>query len=171
MESNTFSNVFKTGIIGLVTECYDTIFSLRWMVVLAIILIITDLWFGISASKVKKIEIRKSRAGRRTMNKIIDYLCYIMLGAVIGKALGEPYGLDPVVLSTSIMILCYCFEVDSIYNHICILHGIEKKYSIWAIFWKLITFRFKSVSEAFSEMKVQVKEHKANKEKTNEDLL
>ena len=87
MESNSFNTLFKTGIIGFTAECYAIVFDLRWMILLAFVLIIADFLFGISASKLQGIEIRKSRAGRRTLNKVIDYLCYILLGAVIGKAI------------------------------------------------------------------------------------
>lgn len=168
MESNSFNTLFKTGIIGFTAECYAIVFDLRWMILLAFVLIIADFWFGISASKLQGIEIRKSRAGRRTLNKVIDYLCYIVLGAVIGKAIGEPYGLNPITVSITIMILCYCFEIDSIYNHICVLHGVQKRYSIWSIIWKLITFKFKDVGEAFQDMRNQSKDFKNNK---NEDTL
>ena len=168
MESNSFNTLFKTGIIGFIAECYAIVFDLRWMILLAFVLIIADFWFGISASKLQGIEIRKSRAGRRTLNKVIDYLCYILLGAVIGKAIGEPYGLNPITVSITIMILCYCFEIDSIYNHICVLHGVQKRYSIWSIIWKLITFKFKDVGEAFQDMRNQSKDFKNNK---NEDTL
>ena len=168
MESNSFNTLFKTGIIGFTAECYAIVFDLRWMILLAFVLIIADFWFGISASKLQGIEIRKSRAGRRTLNKVIDYLCYILLGAVIGKAIGEPYGLNPITVSITIMILCYCFEIDSIYNHICVLHGVQKRYSIWSIIWKLITFKFKDVGEAFQDMRNQSKDFKNNK---NEDTL
>lgn len=168
MESNSFNTLFKTGIIGFTAECYAIVFDLRWMILLAFVLIIADFWFGISASKLQGIEIRKSRAGRRTLNKVIDYLCYILLGAVIGKAIGEPYGLNPITVSITIMILCYCFEIDSIYNHICVLHGVQKRYSIWSIIWKLMTFKFRDVGEAFQDMRNQSKDFKNNK---NEDTL
>lgn len=168
MESNSFNTLFKTGIIGFTAECYAIVFDLRWMILLAFVLIIADFWFGISASKLQGIEIRKSRAGRRTLNKVIDYLCYILLGAIIGKAIGEPYGLNSITVSITIMILCYCFEIDSIYNHICVLHGVQKRYSIWSIIWKLITFKFKDVGEAFQDMRNQSKDFKNNK---NEDTV
>lgn len=168
MESNSFNTIFKTGIIGFTSECYAIIFDLRWMILLAFILILSDFWFGISVSRMQGIKVRKSRAGRRTLNKVIDYLCYVLLGAVIGKAIGDPYGLNPITVSITIMILCYCFEIDSIYNHICELHGVKKRYSIWAILWKLITFKFKDVGEAFQDMKNQSKDFKNNK---NEDTV
>lgn len=168
MESNSFSTIFKTGIIGFTSECYAIIFDLRWMILLAFVLILSDFWFGISVSRMQGIEVRKSRAGRKTLNKVIDYLCYVLLGAVIGKAIGDPYGLNPITVSITIMILCYCFEIDSIYNHICELHGVKKRYSIWVILWKLITFKFKDVGEAFQDMMNQSKDFKNNK---NEDTV
>lgn len=164
MESNSFSTIFKTGIIGFTSESYAIIFDLRWMILLAFVLILSDFWFGISVSRMQGIEVRKSRAGRRTLNKVIDYLCYVLLGAVIGKAIGDPYGLNPITVSITIMTLCYCFEIDSIYNHICELHGVKKRYSIWAILWKIITFKFKDVGEAFQDMRNQSKDFKNNKD-------
>lgn len=165
----TTQSLFKTSMIGLFGECTQILYDLRWMILLAIILILSDLWFGISASRVQGIAIRKSRAGRRTLNKLVDYICYILLGAVIGKAIGEPYGVDPIVVSITVMILCYCFEIDSIYGHICEIHGIKKRYSIWRILFKLLTLKFKDVGEAFKDMSEQKNQFKNTKD--NEDVL
>lgn len=165
----TTQTLFKTSTIGLFGECTQIIYDLRWMILLAIILILSDLWFGISASRVQGIAIRKSRAGRRTLNKLVDYICYILLGAVIGKAIGEPYGVDPIVVSITVMVICYCFEVDSIYGHICEIHGIKKRYSIWRILFKLLTLKFKDVGEAFKDMSEQKNQFKNTKD--NEDVL
>lgn len=165
----TTQSLFKTSIIGLFGECTQIIYDLRWMILLAIILILSDLWFGISASRVQDIVIRKSRAGRRTLNKIVDYICYVLLGAVLGKAIGEPYGMNPIVVSITVMVICYCFEVDSIYGHICEIHGIKKRYSIWRILFKLLTLKFKDVGEAFKDMSEQKNQFKNTKD--NEDVL
>lgn len=165
----TTQSLFKTSMIGLFGECTQILYDLRWMVLLAIILILSDLWFGISASRVQGIVIRKSRAGRRTLNKLVDYICYILLGAVLGKAIGEPYGMNPIVVSITVMIICYCFEVDSIYGHICEIHGIKKRYSIWRILFKLLTLKFKDVGEAFKDMSEQKNQFKNTKD--NEDVL
>lgn len=165
----TTQSLFKTSMIGLFGECTQIIYDLRWMILLAIILILSDLWFGISASRVQDIVIRKSRAGRRTLNKLVDYICYILLGAVLGKAIGEPYGMNPIVVSITVMVICYCFEVDSIYGHICEIHGIKKRYSIWRILFKLLTLKFKDVGEAFKDMSEQKNQFKNTK--NNEDVL
>lgn len=165
----TTQSLFKTSMIGLFGECTQIIYDLRWMILLAIILILSDLWFGISASRVQDIVIRKSRAGRRTLNKLVDYICYILLGAVLGKAIGEPYGMNPIVVSITVMVICYCFEVDSIYGHICEIHGIKKRHSIWRILFKLLTLKFKDVGEAFKDMSEQKNQFKNTKD--NEDVL
>lgn len=165
----TTQSLFKTSMIGLLGECTQILYDFRWMILLAVILILSDLWFGISASRVHSIAIRKSRAGRRTLNKLVDYICYILLGAVIGKAIGEPYGVDPMVVSITVMILCYCFEIDSIYGHICEIHGIKKQYSIWKIIFKLFTFKFSELGEAFRDMAEQKNNFKNTK--NNENVL
>ena len=162
----TTQSLFKTFTVGILGECTQILYDLRWMIILAIILILSDLWFGLSASRLQKIEIRKSSAGRRTLNKIVDYICYVLLGAVLGKAIGEPYGMNPIVVSITVMVICYRFEVDSIYGYICEIHGIKKRYSIWRILFKLLTFKFKDVGEAFKNMKNQFKNTK-----DNEDVL
>ena len=67
------------------------------------------------------------------------------------------------------MVICYCFEVDSIYGHICEIHGIKKRYCIWRILFKLLTLKFKDVGEAFKDMSEQKNQFKNTKD--NEDVL
>ena len=71
-------------------EALTALFDLRWMIVLIVILVIADFWFGISESHLNKEEIRFSRACRRTANKLTDYFTYLIIGVVIGFAIGEP---------------------------------------------------------------------------------
>lgn len=73
------------GTMGM--ECITAIYDLRWMIVLIVVLIVADFWFGLSESLFKHEEFRFSRAGRRTCNKLVDYLTYLLLGAVIGLAI------------------------------------------------------------------------------------
>ena len=151
-ETSTTSIVSKGFTVAFATECFQFLYDLRWMILLAFILIIADFWFGMNASKLKGIPIRKSRAGRRTFNKIIDYICYLLMGAVLGKAIGEPYGLDPLV-----------------YGHICTLHGVEKRYSIWKILWSIVTLKFNNLSEAFKDMSEQSRNYKQSKNNSNNE--
>lgn len=150
-------SAIKASIIGFLSEWQGLIWELRWMVTLAFILILSDLWFGISDSKYKDIPIKFRTAFKRTFNKIIDYTCYVLVGAVLGKAIAEPYGINPTVSAITIMIFCYGFELDSIYGHICSLHDLDKKYSIWELIWFLVTFRFMRFGNAFKDIREQIK--------------
>ena len=89
--------------------------------------------------------------------------------AVLGKAIGEPYGLDPLVVSITVLVVCYGFEVDSIYGHICTLHGVEKRYSIWKILWSIVTLKFNNLSEAFKDMSEQSRNYKQSKNNSNNE--
>ena len=159
---NDFNNnvAVKTAIIGFLAEWQSLLYDMRWMITLALILIIADLWFGVSASKHRGEEIRRSRAGRRTFNKLVDYLCYIFIGVAIGKAIAEPYGVDPIITAITAMVLCYCFEIDSIYGHILELHNIKVKYSIWKLLAFILTLRFKQFASAIEDISKQYENNK-----------
>jgi hypothetical protein len=161
MDTNTTTNTaVKTTIIGFLAEWQGLLYSMRWMITLALVLILADLWFGVSASKHRGEKIRRSRAGRRTFNKIIDYLCYIFIGVTIGKAIAEPYGVDPIITAITAMVLCYCFEIDSIYGHILELHNIKVKVSIWKLLAYILTLRFKQFATVIEDINKQYKDNK-----------
>ena len=148
----------KIMIMPMTVEFMDMFYNLRWMIGLAVVLIIADFWFGINESKYLNKPIRRSRACRRTFNKFIDYILYISMGALLGKAFGTPFGWDPIVISAIVMILCYGFEIDSIYGHICVIHDIKTHISIWKILFMIITLRFKSLQNILNDMANQVTE-------------
>nr|DAE96634.1 MAG TPA: holin [Caudoviricetes sp.] len=157
----------KVMIMPMTVEFIEMFHNLRWMIGLAMVLIIADFWFGINESKYLHKPIRRSRACRRTFNKFIDYILYISMGALLGKAFGTPFGWDPMVISAIVMILCYGFEIDSIYGHICVIHGIKTHISIWKILFMIITLRFKSLQNILNDMANQVTEQTKNN-KNNE---
>lgn len=160
MDTNTTTNTaVKTTIIGFLAEWQGLLYSMRWMITLALVLILADLWFGVSASKHRGEKIRRSRAGRKTFNKIIDYLCYIFIGVTIGKAIAEPYGVDPIITAITAMVLCYCFEIDSIYGHILELHNIKVKVSIWKLLAYILTLRFKQFATVIEDINKQYKDN------------
>lgn len=75
-------------------EFYALMWDMRWLMLLSIVLVVADLWYGISKARRRKEEVRISRAIRRTLIKIGDYICVIILAAVLGKAIGQPLGID-----------------------------------------------------------------------------
>lgn len=158
----------KTTVIGFLAEWQGLLHEMRWMITLAIILILTDLWFGIRAAKHRGEKVRRSRAGRRTFNKVVDYLCYIFIGVTIGKAIAEPYGVDHFVTAITAMILCYGFEIDSIYGHILELHNIKIKYSIWKLIAFILTLRFKQFTSAIEDISKQYENNNNTKKEEND---
>lgn len=161
MLNTTSSNTaVKTTIIGFLAEWQGLLYNMRWMIFLALVLILGDLWFGVRASKYRGEVVRRSRAGRRTFNKVVDYLCYIFIGVTIGKAIAEPYGVDPIITAITAMVLCYGFEIDSIYGHILELHNIKVKYSIWKLLAFILTLRFKQFASAIEDISKQYENNK-----------
>lgn len=162
-----FSITFKSAIVSFLAEWYGFIWDLRWMIVFGILLVIGDFWFGISESKYKKRKITWSNARNKTLVKSVDYLCYITIGIALGKAIAQPYGLDPLVVATTMLLICYMFELNSIYKHICILHEVEPKYDLWDFSYMLITFKFKKFGIEFKEIIDQIRSTRESRNRKN----
>lgn len=138
------------GTMGM--ECITAIYDLRWMIVLIVVLIVADFWFGLSESLFRHEEFRFSRAGRRTCNKLVDYLTYLLLGAVIGLAIFEPLNITTHTVTAAVGLGFGClWEVDSIVGHVCALHGVKTKFSIKRLIISLLKRKNKDVGEAIEE--------------------
>lgn len=144
-----FSIVFKSTMVSFLAEWYGFLWGLRWMIVFGILLIIGDFWFGISESKYKRRKIVWAEARSKTLIKGVDYLCYITIGIALGKAIAQPYGLDPLVVATTLLLVCYMFELNSIYKHICVIHEVTPKYDLWDFLLMIVTFKFKKFGIEF----------------------
>ena len=136
---------FTWGIMG--NEALEAVQDLRWMIVLIIILIIADFRFGRRESKkrheeavkvgnntlAKLTEFRTSRAIRRTFNKFVDYMTWLLMACVLGLAITEPNGWCSHVLCAGIVMLvpCVC-ELCSIAGHFFYLKGVELPRLTWS---------------------------------------
>lgn len=129
-ERNTIGAMMATIMSGFM----DFIEPLKWFMLLAIILIFVDLRFGIAAAIKRGEKIRFSRAGRRTINKIVDYLCWILLAGAIGKAFGLPFDLP--ILPAIVLLVIYGFEINSCYGNYFEAHGKKIKVNIFKYFSK-----------------------------------
>ena len=158
-----FSLTFKSAMVSFLAEWYGFIWDLRWMIVFGIFLVIGDLWFGISESKYKKREIVWSNARSKTLIKGVDYLCYITIGIALGKSIAQPYGLDPLIVATTMLLVCYMFELNSIYKHLCTLHDIDPKYDLWDFLLMAITFKFKKLGYELSDIVQGIKNNRKNR--------
>lgn len=134
------------------SEALSAFYDLRWMLVFICILIVADFWFGVSDSLNKRKQFRFSRAGRRTCNKLVDYLAYLLVGCTLGLAIFEPLGIANHTATAAIGLGLGClWEVDSIVGHVCSLHGVTNKFSVKKFLISLLRRKYPEASEALEE--------------------
>lgn len=68
----------------------DSITQMIPFLILAAIVILVDLKFGISAAAHRGEKVRTSRAIRRTIDKMISYFCWVLLAATASVAFSMP---------------------------------------------------------------------------------
>lgn len=149
MTGTAVNNSLRIGTASMgvfIGEISTLLWDMRWLMLLAGVLIIVDLWLGVHKSISNNVDIRASRALRRTMMKIADYLCVVILGAVVGKALGEPLGCSAIVIAVVLMsIACLC-ELDSIISNWGEIKGV--KINVFKIILGLVGYKRKELREA-----------------------
>jgi hypothetical protein len=99
-----------------------------WFLILAIILILGDLRFGIAAAKKRGERIRPSRAVRRSINKLVDYICWLSIATVVGINFGTVF--DIPLLSVIIMAIVCIIELSSIIDNYLEYKGVKQKVNI-----------------------------------------
>lgn len=140
-ERNIVSGATSTG---LLYSCWEFYRPLAPFMVLAIVLVVVDLKFGIAAANKRKRDaektgqnyepVRFSRAGRRTLNKIADYICWVTLAGLFGQAFGQVLGIP--ALAAIILLVIYVLELSSCFSNYFEARGINKKVNLWNFFSK-----------------------------------
>lgn len=102
-----------------------------WLL-LGAVLVFVDLRFGLLAAKARKEDIRPSRAWRRTLNKMVDYLCWVTLAEVCSRTFGLALGAP--IVSIAMLFIIYGIELNSCVNNYLEYKGIKKKWN----FFKLV---------------------------------
>lgn len=144
-------------------ECLQAVSDLRWMIIFAIVLIATDYWWGVRELAVKRkratrgiekerFKFHFSQAGRRTLNKIVDYLTYLLVGCVAGLAITEPMGIATHTTTAAIGLGFGClFELSSIVGHIAAVKGIKIKLNLKRLLVAIIKHKSEEVAEILDE--------------------
>jgi uncharacterized membrane protein YfcA len=144
----------ERNIIGAVTGVLfsgmiDFLAPLKWFALLGLILIIADLRFGVRAAKARGEKIRFSRAGRRTINKLVDYACWVFLAAALDKAF-LPFSIP--LLPGLVLLAVYGFEVNSCYSNYFEARGKKVKIDILKLFRKKMDIiEIKEEEEIYNE--------------------
>jgi uncharacterized membrane protein YfcA len=118
-----------SGIIGFLEP-------LRWLALLGIVLILCDLRFGTRAAKHRGEKIRLSRAWRRTINKLVDYTCWIFIAGSLDNAIGVPFSFP--LLPALTMLVVYGIEINSCFHNYFESIGKDVKVDFFSIFKKKI---------------------------------
>lgn len=148
-------------------EAMAALHDLRWMIALIFVLIVADFWFGVSDSIHRHgQDFHFSRAARRTCNKLVDYITYLLLGAILGLAIFEPLGIAGHTTTAAIGIGLGClWELDSISDHVCSLHNTQKRFSAKRLLVNLIKKKYPAIGEGLEEQLNDEPKEKNNKTK------
>ena len=119
-----------------------------WLIV-ALALIFGDLWFGIKASIKRGEKIRSSRAVRRTINKMVDYICWVSIAWVLGASFGRIFGVP--LLAAIIMVIVCTVELGSIFDNYFEYRGLKKRLNIWKFFSKIL--KIPEIEESIEDKK------------------
>ena len=128
----------------------------------AIILILADLRYGLKAARKRGEEIRRSRAWRRSLNKLVDYLCWLSIfGITFGKDFGVP------IISYIVLAIIYIIEMQSILDNYLEYKGLNKKISLWKLFRSIFKKAEADIEEAIEDSE-KPKEEVIEEEEVNE---
>lgn len=89
--------------------------------IVAIVVILVDLIFGIRAAQHRGEQVRWSRAFRRTVSKMFEYVCWVTLSSSLAVAFKFPT-LEWIILGAVLL-----NELVSIASNWCEVHGIRVK--------------------------------------------
>lgn len=142
-------NVIAGATAAVISPLVNFYSKLLPFLVLAIALIAIDSRFGIMASRKRGEVIRASRAVRRAINKLVDYICWITLAGMIGQTFGAAFHIP--LLSIIVLCIVYAIELTSIFNNYFFYKGINKKFNGWKFFSKVTGQE--AIEEAIEEIK------------------
>ncbi len=134
-------------------ELQGLLFSLRWALLFVVVLVITDLWSGITAQvRVRGTEFRRSRAIRRTLGKFMEYFCFILIAALLSKAILQPYGIGTEYTGGAIgATIVLLVEADSIVENVCLIHGFKARFSVLRALLGVLRLRNQAAARAIEE--------------------
>ena len=120
-------NVLAGATATIISPLVDFYGKLLPFLLLAILLIAIDSRFGIQASKKRGETIRTSRAIRRSINKFVDYICWITLAGMLGQTFGVVFHIP--LLSVIVLLVVYTIELSSIFNNYFFYKGLKFKFN------------------------------------------
>lgn len=125
MEEKSLISGTTATVLAPFVDGWEKLFT--WLIV-AIVLIIADLNFGIKAARKRGDTIRRSKAIRRSINKLVDYICWIAIAWVLGVQFSSPFNIP--LLPVIVMCFVYGIELQSIIDNYLEYKGVKKRFSL-----------------------------------------
>lgn len=148
----------ETGIVqggvasALALYFYDTLQIMLPFLILTVVLVIVDLYFGVQAARLRYVKsgkeddrVRPSKAIRKTVAKIFEYLCWVILSASLSVSFNAEW------INLVVMALVVGNEFISVLDNYLFKHG-KKVTGIWSALMKLVG---KKVGEDLSDIKIE----------------
>ena len=163
----------------LAQEFLTVVHDLRWMIVFCIVLILTDFWWGWRENKMhrekaktkrerEKYRFRFSTAGRRTLNKFVDYATYLLIGSISGLAITEPLGICSHTVTAAIGLGFGClFEISSIVGHIAQVRGVNIKLNLKGLLVALVKKKSEDLGEILDSGIEEIEDNRKEKKDEN----
>ena len=129
MQDRNIINGTSAVIFAPLVDFYQALWP---FILVAIVLIIADLRFGIEAAKKRGETIRTSRMWRRTINKLVDYICWITLSGAFGATFGDVLNIP--ILSAIIILIIYGIELSSCFNNYFEARGWKFRINVFKLF-------------------------------------
>lgn len=114
------AGAFGAGVLEDVATFYNPLIPLF---LIAVVLIVVDCRFGVELSKKNREKIRTSRMVRRSVNKFVDYFCWVTIAGLLGFVYGTPLHMPNLELFALAGV--YGLELNSIVNNYLELKGIN----------------------------------------------
>lgn len=109
----------------LLPEARQMLVDLRWYMLLCLFITLLDLYYGIKESHKKGIEVRTSRALRRTGDKVVNYALWLLVSGCFYQAFGAPLGDNNHILTAIVMAVAIFIEIKSVLGHVAVLYGLD----------------------------------------------
>ena len=140
-------NVISGTVTAIFSPFVDGWESLIGWLTVALVLIFADLRFGVAASKKRGETVRKSRVMRRTVNKLVDYICWVSIAGALGGTFGKIFGIP--LLAAIVMLIVCGIELSSIFDNYFEVKGIKKKFNTWKFISKI--FKISAIEESIED--------------------
>jgi hypothetical protein len=161
MEETVGGKILIGGWIGAgliaVGEFY---YSLRWLMLLALVLIFADAYWGRQAARIRGEKLRYSRTARRSANKAGDYFYWITIAGLIQIMFADKWSaffgitVEGVpIIHLGLLIFIYSIEINSCYTNFCDARGIKDR-------WKFLSWISRKTSIELEEKTTKLEDEK-----------